>query len=283
MPRRTLFPPVDLDVDTADKNRALNANQALRPGCILEGRVTYADTGKPAPHAHVIAFRAEGSTDEKGEFRLNTYVQDSWMPEITAYAPEGEPYQVVKKYFERPKGATRLKTNLALPRGICVRGKVVEEGSGKPVMGAEVRYGPHRFDEAIDPNKAVSAVVTGPDGVFQVVCLPGPGHLLVKGPDPDYIVREFDCHGLAMFDLKPDEKPSEVTIPLRRGVTLRGRLVDGAGNPVAEAEMFSRVIARQGKKSQARVSNGHFALHGCDPKEAMPWSSSMRRTGWRPP
>ena len=40
------------------------------------------------------------------------------------------------KQGEWPKGAVEQSVDLALPRGVVVRGKITEEGTGRPVAGS---------------------------------------------------------------------------------------------------------------------------------------------------
>ena len=47
------------------------------------------------------------------------------------------------KQGEWPKGAIEQSVDVALPRGVVVRGKITEEGTGRPVAGAVVRVTPH--------------------------------------------------------------------------------------------------------------------------------------------
>jgi hypothetical protein len=259
-------------------------------------------------NAEVVAmFGGQGRTDAKGRFRVNAYVPEPFgyengKPYVIAYAPEGEPYLVLQKYFKKPRGGGKLTIDLALPRGILYRGRVVEEGSGKPVAGAVVRYGPQQFNnpalKGFDPNDIRSgraALMTGRDGRFQVACLPGPGFLFIDGPSPDYICRMFDAnrlwfgkpggqrlyhHHFVALKLKAGATPAEAKLVLRRGVNLKGRLVGPDGKAVTEAEVFSRAIARN-NTFRTRVHGGRFALPGCDSKETYPvfFLDAARRLG----
>ena len=77
--------------------------------------------------------------------------------------------------------------------------------------------------------------------------VPGPGHLMVKAPTPDFVSRyvshgrlQFNkpggfwyiLEGLARIDPKPGTKAADVTIPLHRGLTVRGRVVGPDGEVV---------------------------------------------------
>ena len=83
---------------------------------------------------------------------------------------------------------------MALPRGVIIQGKVLEEGSDAPVVGASVQY---HAEEANNPNHK-DQIVTGwqdihladNDGRFKIVVLPGPGRLLVHGPGDSFVLQE---------------------------------------------------------------------------------------------
>ena len=57
---------------------------------------------------------------------------------IRAYPPEGQPYLIPDHRFEWNKGAVKTAMDIALPRGVLIRGKVIEEGTGRPLAGASV-------------------------------------------------------------------------------------------------------------------------------------------------
>ena len=44
------------------------------------------------------------------------------------------------------EGLVKQEVKIALPRGVLVRGKVTEAGSGKPVAGAGVQFWPQDDD-----------------------------------------------------------------------------------------------------------------------------------------
>jgi protocatechuate 3,4-dioxygenase beta subunit len=81
----------------------------LAPARLLEGRVLYADTNKPAAHLEVGAWGVRAETDEHGWFRLNPTRGPIRAGEeiglILAYAPQSEPYLNVQKEFGWPKVA----------------------------------------------------------------------------------------------------------------------------------------------------------------------------------
>jgi hypothetical protein len=239
---------------------------ALAPAYVLEGAVTYADTGKPAPQVRLLMAGESGRfqgptermdlrTDTRGRFRVSAPVGERYT--VIAYAPEGTPYLPLVKEFGRPKpDVIKKDIQLALPRGVLVRGRVTESPSGKPVAGAAVEFEPNHdnnpyFRDDIRPVMAHWRPLSVSDvrGEFAVAVLPGPGHLLVTAATNDYVHVEIGTKklygqrvnpdwrnyydSLVALNLKPQAGPHEVKVTLRRGVTLAGQVVGPDGNPVA--------------------------------------------------
>ena len=71
------------------------------------------------------------AADAEGRFRANP--GSGAEGSVTAYPPDGQPYLANSKSIEWPKGAITHSADLALPRGVMMRGKVAEHGSGRPV------------------------------------------------------------------------------------------------------------------------------------------------------
>ncbi len=107
----------------------------------------------------------------------------------------------------------------------------------------------------------------------------GDGALIESGPGH----RRFYAHAYRAVDLKPDGPDQEIDIALRRGATIRGRVVGPDGRPVPDAWVFSRIILRTpamgGWKSfyvlptgrgRGQVRDGRFALHGLDADVEVP-------------
>src|SRR5262249_41542864 len=145
------------------------------------------------------------------------------------------------------------------------RGKVTDEGTGKPVAGAQVRY----FAQQNNPNLKIAdagrynfaqgrdMVATGADGTFQIACLPGRGYLLIESPDADFALREtggegqlyegrrgappWRSHGFLVLDLKPDADPPEAAVVLRRGATIEGEVAGPDGQAVNELQVFCQL------------------------------------------
>ncbi|MGO9469602.1 MAG: sigma-70 family RNA polymerase sigma factor [Isosphaeraceae bacterium] len=293
-------------IDPRDEARTREQTFALSPAQVIEVHVTHADDGKPVPHAWVnVLSQSRGNrsqpmretsarTNEQGLARIIPTVGDSFS--ISATPPAGEPYLNQRVDINWPKGAVRQSVELKLKRGVPVHGTITEEASGKPVAGALVEYSQTQRDnrlyrgvEGFTPTEAV----TGRDGNFQIVIPAGPGHLLVRAATPDYLhlttnnlelgvsslpIWLMYPDALAHTDLKPDETLHEITMRLRRGLTVAGRVIGPDGNPVAKAIAFGRTyvpyrgsgapfISFNGNAPEIKVRDGRFEIPGCDPEK----------------
>ncbi len=289
---------IEVDTDGTSKSKAVTAG--LAPSQVVNVRVIYADTGRPVPHAPLRVLASRGrvarvdvaETDAAGRARVNSWTADG-IYNVTAYPPEGQPYLTAHGRINWPKGALEQPLDLALARGVCIRGKVTEEGSGRLVAGATVDFASR--DRRQNQDRRSMAVSTTSDGSFQLGAEPGPGDLVVRVPGDDYVLRPFGfrpagsvqpggsreyAHAHTLLDLKPADESRDVALVVRRGATVKGQIVGPDGQPVREAWMFSRVILDpRGSVSRSwtgrfhgNVRDGRFELHGLDPDAEVPVS-----------
>jgi RNA polymerase sigma factor (sigma-70 family) len=293
----------------ADTKRPELATFTLAPSRTLAGTVASADTGLPMPHARLLVMatgqgasrlpsNAQAEADEKGRFQVQPFPGKELT--ISAYPARGKPYLVLQKTVSWPAGKDLHEVHFTLPRGVLVRGKIVEKPAGRPVPGATVEYEPRTDDNPHARMETGAPVMawwlqdarTDQDGTFQVPVLPGPGWLFVKGPSPDYIHTEVSARqmqagkmggtpyfpdALVPLDLKPGSPVQEVRAALRRGVTITGRVLGQNGRPVAAAFLLAPTYlpAETTLRSQLLplrlpVRDGGFKLPGCDPKTSVP-------------
>jgi hypothetical protein len=267
-----------------DPGQAEEPTFTLAPGRVLEGRVLYADTGKPATGARVLG----ALTDAAGRFQVPTAGPAEQT--VLVYAPRGSPYLAVHRRVRWPRGVLRHEIEIRLPRGVLVRGKVTDAATGAPVAGASVQY--HARDDNRNlPRNAITGYdrleLSDADGAFRIAVAPGPGHLLFQGPTPDYVHVEVDSDvvrsGRAGGErLYPDaalklDVPAgggvpELSVRLRRGVTVRGRLVGPDGKPVPRAMVLHRlyVWVDLGWHFPTEARDGVFAVPGLAPEQTVP-------------
>ncbi len=286
-----------IQVETNDAQSLKDFRIALAPTTIVEGRALAEDTGRPIPRAIV----SVGSSlnpfwsgagphfpaDDQGRFTANVALGQYYS--IRGYPPEGQPYLIAEHRFEWNKGSVKRVMDITLPRGVLIRGKVIEAGTGQTLAGATVQYFTNpRNDDIVSESQAM--VAAKGDGSFQIAVPPGKGHLLVFGPTPDYILEEIGASELwygraggwrtyapdiIPFAVKLDESPREIVATLRRGKTIRGRVESPDGGPVESAAMLTRLEAedlhpRWRGHAHLYAREGRFELHGLDPERSVP-------------
>jgi hypothetical protein len=285
-------------VDTDDSPGPKSLTIAMQPARILDGLVTDAETGAPIPHARLVVLSHrdigglvnEFEADDRGRFRANPLSADRYS--ISVFPPPGGPYlNAGTMIFDWPARASEHRVDLVLHSGVIIRGKVVEEVSGRPIAGAQVSFAGRRIpgeDGALD-----GRAVSGPDGTFRIVVRPAPGALVVLGPSDDYVYRTIDgqmlregqpggrrfyAHANVPCDPKPDVDGPEVMVPLRRGGTVRGQVVGPDDRPIPSAVMISRALLPHSPgawiswryNQEGRARDGRFVIHGLDPDAAVP-------------
>jgi hypothetical protein len=262
------------------------------PGAWLS--VVFSDFELPADHQ---VFGIWVKTDEQGRFQARGRPRNRYS--LYVYPPIGLPYPAWGECKKWPAGAARQQITVEVPRGILMRGRIVEEGSGQPVAGAGVEYQVRRtqpnwyYDKEFALRIYWAAeyrkILTRDDGTFQMAVVPGLGHLMVKAPGPEFISRyvtwddlQYDrpgsrwyvLEGLAKIDPKPTTEVVELTLPLRRGLTIRGRVRNPQGEPVSKAVLLTPAYPRLTFSPSVPtdawprpVVDGHFELPGCDPNK----------------
>ncbi|HLA85463.1 MAG TPA: hypothetical protein VJL29_11770, partial [Thermoguttaceae bacterium] len=242
----------------------------LAPAQIFEGVVSFEDTGKPAGHARLTIWSSQqkslgsmyslaGKADAEGRYRIAAYPGNRFG--VTAYPPNGEPYLTRKVEDIVWEDDARTKNiYVALPRGVMVWGRVVDSTSGEPIAGATVQYlaegrnNPHKTDSILTGWQGIQ--LSGDDGRFEIVVLPGPGRLLAHGPDNEYVLREFDsgliyngrpggrryyASAIEKINPKPGSEPIETTLRLVYGEKVSGRVVDENNKPADGAIYITRL------------------------------------------
>ena len=146
---------------------------------------------------------------------------------------------------------------LKFSRGVFVPGTITEAVSGKPAAGALVQYAQTTKNSPLLQRGGLphSEAVSDSAGKFQIVVPAGPGHLLVRAANPDYLhftatneelgIRTLPNalmypDALAHIDIKPGRSPDHVKLKLRRRVTVAGRVIGPDGLPITSAIALGR-------------------------------------------
>ncbi len=285
-----------LGVATDDRDGPKKVTLALQPAKIIEGQVLDASTGQPIPGA-VIEVGAETKTgihpavfhaDNQGQFQANPFPADHFK--VSAFPADGMPYLPSRVEFAWNKGAVKKEIVVKLTRGTVIKGKVVEENTGRALAEASVQY--LAINGSAEHKGGWEAMVASKDdGSYQIVVPPGKGHLLVFGPTADFILdviggRTLDeglpggerhyAHKIMAYDVKAGDPPRAIDAVLRRGKTIKGRVVGPRGETVEHAAILTRLqiepfnTSWRGDASfQPHARDGCFELHGLNPDKAI--------------
>jgi protocatechuate 3,4-dioxygenase beta subunit len=264
------LPRLGLTAATAD-GRSGEIAQAERPGAPatgsdvpvrfrlgaparpVEGRVLDRQSGQPLAGAYVWALEDPGAfvrADGKGGYRIAA----PGAPRLAA-AAEGHLSALEEL------AASRSGPSFALAPVTRVEGRVVD-GAGSPVAGTDVsaRLTPERGAHAGGWVNARSDTA----GRFTLRRIALGSALHLKATHPDFAPAELDLPAPAPRIVRP-----ELRLVLRPGRRLYGQVVDGAGRPVAGAEL-ALLPASTGDLGSARADlrrttsgpDGRFNLSG---------------------
>lgn len=163
---------------------------------------------------------------------------------------------------------------LVLPSGARpVRGLVVD-GAGRRVGDAEVfvKTSAPRPGPGVEPSGLVARwprATTAPDGTFVVEDVP-PGPFSGVARAPGFAPTFFDTV------VQRADRDGEVMITLRRGATLRGRVVDERGDQVEDAVVQATIAAPWLEAVTRTDAEGEFVLDGINDGRATQPSGAVR-------
>jgi hypothetical protein len=263
---------------------------------IVEGQVTYGKDENPAVGARVVIVTGHDNvvqtrTDETGRYSLNPFLsQDSFS--LIVFPPDGQPYLPSRRGLSFTQ-ASRLESNVALERGVLVRGRVNETPSQGPVGQALIVYrrrdpsslGSRLWDWV---SSVLETAVTAADGSFELAVPAGRGALYVIGGTHDYVhletsvgEREYGRPSLihnypdaiVPLELQPNSEPVAVSATVRRGGTLRAKVFSPDGQPTSKFIALSKsyiptgIELFQGNWNALECRDGQLILPGCDPQK----------------
>ena len=134
--------------------------------------------------------------------------------------------------------------------GATISGRIVEEGSGVPVAGAQVVLFPARPGPAALPFRdRPKTATTDPDGRYTFEDVE-PGRYRISVQKTGYALHLVP--GLPEIDLTAGERHETAEVRLQRGGVIAGRVLDESGEPVVNA----RVMAMQKAPVSAGMASG---------------------------
>jgi protocatechuate 3,4-dioxygenase beta subunit len=201
--------------------------QLLLPGAVLlSGRVLDGTTGAPIPDAevHVAHPGRAVAADPTGADGGFGPVAAGAPGERVLVAVRAEGYGPILEPLFLPDAAAAHEVELVLEPAPPWVGRVEDTG-GRPVAGARVTFTADGV-----AGRAPPSIVTDEGGRFEIAPPPPPA------PGRRIVLTAEGPGGHAALALRPgDAAPRPLTLVLRGGVTVTGRVVDPDGTPVAGA------------------------------------------------
>lgn len=260
---------------------------AVAPGRPVTGVVRDATTGQPVSGAAVESDCFAGSglrgnvrdlktvTDDRGQFRLTGFPKG--RGNVLIVTPRTDQVYFIRQ-VEVPNqpGLDAVTMDVELHRGLLITGKVTDKRTGEPVEGARLYYLPFldnkyagalpEFKGGVTHGDWLDRYVTGPDGIYRLVGLPGRalvgvdhgrlayrrgvGSESIKGMDKDGRFRTWFNPVTAgkswpntMKEIKPAEgaKQVQVDLELDAGSSVRLAVTDPGGEPLRGTTVWGQV------------------------------------------
>jgi len=155
-------------------------------------------------------------TDEEGRYEVVGCPKSSRY-EIFAQPTDTSHYFSVRLQITDISGVGPLTSDIQLPGGIPIRGRVIDERTGKPVPGARVHCYPDNLNPSIRAlegcGNAESSAIADPDGFFAVTALSGPCILGAVAPDSTVHARSKAYREGELTDKEIDDFFNKYILP----------------------------------------------------------------------
>ncbi|MDE0185892.1 MAG: sigma-70 family RNA polymerase sigma factor [Candidatus Poribacteria bacterium] len=231
----------------------------------IEGRITYADTGKPVKSAMVSlqgiypTVGAGQSPVRRGKYRLN-YVAPGTYSLYLHQGPKGWT-ALPEEFITVTGGQTVTNVDFALIRSGFITGRVTDLDTNEPIAGHTIR-----LNDAVRPQGSqlgAHHIITDATGAYKFDAVPGEAVVHTNTP-PGY----QDIGWTERLDIGQVERRVEVVegetvtvdFQFSKGIDLTGRLVDETGKPVAGAKISNDRMRL--KKYGTSDGFGRFTVDG---------------------
>jgi len=207
----------------------------LRSEGRVEGRVTFADTDKPAEG--IVVFiqgiqptmdYGQATTDENGNYTV-TNLSSGQYDVMFSTSEIGDWTASAKEFVQVVEGETTKNADLKLIKSIAIAGKALEKDTDKPVSGVWVGM----FDSARPQSQDMNhACYTDKEGSFDLKAAPGKAKFYIN-PPPGY---ESVSQTEMTIDIVEGQAIPEMNFYFQKvdTSTVKGSLFDIDGNPVPD-------------------------------------------------
>jgi hypothetical protein len=236
----------------------------------LRGRVVFAATGKPAAGAWVsVGHLRAAETDANGKFQVENLSAGEIDLHIMAWKTDAAPLDLRLTLPEEPR---TIERDFALPAGLVLTGRVVEEQTGAGVGAVELMYRP-QYDAGQLPTIFGFQAQTEADGGFRLVVPPGRGSLEIwrlpsayPRPSPRPIGSDIEPAFRQTVAGKTGETVQGLGFKVAHSQGIMLAVADRKGRPVAGAAVVRHGLGRQDEAPGRTDAAGRFELTGVDQK-----------------
>jgi protocatechuate 3,4-dioxygenase beta subunit len=271
----------------------------LGPSVPIEGRVVESGTGRALAGVRVSSptdLTARTVTDAEGRYRLEGIPVGVVTLDVSP--PSGTRNFPVAVIMSTGRRTTALTHDIALPAGVLVHGRAIDERTGKPVQGSLSYFAWESNPELRNVKeldlRSVGMAATDAEGRFAMPALAGPGILaFLAGPRfrhgvgadqincPTYgnavraragkifrtIPRRLPSESfnlLVPLDPRPDAREITVDLKLRSGVDVTARVRTSDGQPLGTYYVLG---ADERRFPWMKQDEDRFTIVGCYPDE----------------
>jgi hypothetical protein len=265
-------------------------DQVAGPTKPITGIVRMKGTGEPV--VGVAVFGAEpatwtevrASTDAEGRFRLVGLPKaESYV--VRVYPSPGTPYLAERITVTDTEGLKPIETALELPRGVVVKGRLIDKETGKAVPPVQVMH--IKLPSNTTPGDSQGQTKISPtDGSFLITVPPGEGFFAAAARDGAALYSRArlakadkgrgvggvgdketittvlgGMNAYKIVDVPADARDFAVDLELTRAPGRKGKVVDLDGKPVVGAEAYG-LVGTWGKIT--KLEGDSFEVHALE-------------------
>ena len=271
-------------------------SHVAQPGIVLEGTIRDEETGRPIAASLTMLQRRDNvisdlvqkrwTTDANGRYRIDGLPKEKGL-KLHVIPHADQPYFAQQFDLQEARGLEPQTFDVELRRGVMITGKLTDRRTGKPIRWARFSYFPllsnddaqkySRYQTSrvlLDPMGY--RFISGEDGSFRIVGIPGAGIVGVRINDPKYLkgvgankldhlkhdsekrFKTYDyCSSqslnvLALAQIKPGE--DEITLDLQAdaGESIEFEFIDAGGKPLTDVTI-NRHHDREARANKSTV------------------------------
>lgn len=273
-----------VDLTAADMRKETTI--ALEKIRAISGRVIAADSGRPMVNSPVVLVIPSTNpavaprscmlrTDAEGRFKSMLPVAERWQ--IQASGDGSGTYMTVLHPIPLDAGTGTVEAEVRVVPGLRIAGRIVEQGTQKPVPLARVRCWPRTPYSSALPSPMNPVSVTDSDGRYSLLVPADGGVLTVSALEADFVSRPMPTDvEPAVFGHRPHvvhasislgrgERPPETTA-LERGTAIQAVALLPDGSPLTEGiALCHHFLGGRDLQSGRAVAvrDGRFEIPGC--------------------